>query len=130
MPGPANTGQGSRMGLRCGRPVNPEQWEWATAPSRRAGREVTMGFLDSLFRRKGADAPAEEAPAVAQECPHAAVTPRWESAADMGKTELVSAYVCEACHETFSREEGDHLVASAAERLRVSEEGRQERMGH
>lgn len=93
-----------------------------------------MGFLDSLFRRKGANAapatPTGEAPAVAEECPHAAVTPRWDSAADMGKTELVSAYVCEACHATFSREEGSKLVASAADRLRVSEEGRQERMGH
>jgi len=90
-----------------------------------------MGFLDSLFRRKGAPAaPAEEPPARTAECPHTAVTPRWESAADMGKTELVSAYVCEACGSSFSREEGAGFVAAAAERLRVSEEGRQERMGH
>jgi hypothetical protein len=90
-----------------------------------------MGFLDSLFRRKGTDASSTAGPpAVAEDCPHTAVTPRWDSAADMGKTELVSAYVCEACHGTFSREEGERLVASAADRLRVSEEGRQERMGH
>jgi len=90
-----------------------------------------MGFLDSLFRRKGADAsPAKEPPAVAEDCLHGAVTPRWDSAADMGKTELVSAYVCEACHASFSREEGNKLVASAVDRLRISEEGRQERMGH
>jgi transposase-like protein len=94
-----------------------------------------MGFLDRLFGRKGPeDAPAkakaiEEAIAEV-ECPHAAVTPRWDSAADMGKTELVSAYVCESCGATFSREEGGRLTAGAAERLRVSEEGRQERMGH
>jgi transposase-like protein len=25
----------------------------------------------------------------------------------MGESELVSAYVCEACHETFSPEEGE-----------------------
>jgi transposase-like protein len=90
-----------------------------------------MGFLDKLFGRKGADAaPAKKEPAVEVECPHAAVTPRWDSAADMGKTELVSAYVCESCGTTFSREEGAQLTASAADRLRVSEEGRQERMGH
>jgi len=90
-----------------------------------------MGFLDSLFRRKGGEAaPTEEKPAVHVECPHTAVTPRWNSAADMGKTALVSAYVCESCHATFSREEGEVLVASAADRLRISEEGRQERMGH
>ncbi len=90
-----------------------------------------MGFLDSLFRRKGAPAaPVEESTAVTPECPHRAVTPRWDSAADMGKTELVSAYVCEACGSSFSREEGVRLVAAATERLRISEEGRQERMGH
>jgi transposase-like protein len=94
-----------------------------------------MGFLDRLFgRRGGAEAPAKENPVeqavAAVECPHAAVTARWESAADMGKTELVSSYVCESCGATFSREEGERLVGEAAERLRVSEEGRQERMGH
>jgi transposase-like protein len=93
-----------------------------------------MGFLDRLFGRKGAEAaPTKKAieEAVAEvECPHTAVTPRWESAADMGKTELVSSYVCESCAATFSREEGERLAAGAAERLRVSEEGRQERMGH
>lgn len=90
-----------------------------------------MGFLDKLFGRKGADAaPAKEQPALEVECPHAAVTPRWDGAADMGKAELVSAYVCEACGKTFSREEGSRLTASAADRLRISEEGRQDRMGH
>jgi transposase-like protein len=90
-----------------------------------------MGFLDKLFGRKGGDAgAAEEQPAVEVECPHAAVTARWESGADMGKTELISAYVCESCGATFSREEGARLTASAADRLRVSEEGRQEKMGH
>ena len=90
-----------------------------------------MGFLDKLFGRKDADAaPAKEHPAVEVECPHAAVTARWDSGADMGKTELISAYVCESCGKTFSREEGALLTASAADRLRVSEEGRQERMGH
>jgi len=94
-----------------------------------------MGFLDRLFGRKGAEgAPTKEKTieeATAEKgCPHAAVTPRWDSAADMGKTELVSSYVCESCGATFSREEGSGLVASAADRLRISEEGRQERMGH
>jgi hypothetical protein len=90
-----------------------------------------MGFLDKLFGRKGADAtPAKGQPAVEVECPHAAVTARWDSVADMGKPELISAYVCESCGATFGREEGARLTSSAADRLRVSEEGRQERMGH
>ena len=90
-----------------------------------------MGFLDKLFGRKDADAAsAEKQPAVEVECPHAAVTARWDSVGDMGKPELISAYVCESCGATFGREEGARLTSSAADRLRVSEEGRQERMGH
>jgi len=86
-----------------------------------------MGFLDGLFRRKGdKSAPTEEKPAV--ECPHGAVTPRWDSGADMGKTDLVSAYVCEACGARFSREEGETLGASAADRLRIREDERREGM--
>ncbi len=89
-----------------------------------------MGFLDRLFGRKGDKAaPASEPPAEV-ECPHTAVTARWNSAADMGKTELVSAYVCEACHATFTREQGEVFVAAAVERMRVSEEARQDRMHH
>jgi hypothetical protein len=90
-----------------------------------------MGFLDRLFGRKedkAGDASAVEAPAADAVCPHGAVTPRWDNASDMGKTDLVSAYVCEACGARFSREEGETLGAAAADRLRVSEEGRQEGM--
>jgi transposase-like protein len=87
-----------------------------------------MGFLDKLFGRKGDKSAPPEEPATNVECPHAAVTARWDSAADMGKTELVSAYVCESCHATFTREEGAVFVAAAVERLRVSEEARQDRM--
>jgi hypothetical protein len=89
-----------------------------------------MGFLDRLFGRKGDKAAPAEEPAAEVECSHAAVTARWDSATDMGKRELVSAYVCEACHATFSREEGEVFVARAVERLRVSEEARQDRMHH
>jgi nitrite reductase/ring-hydroxylating ferredoxin subunit len=88
-----------------------------------------MGFLDKLFGRKGAEESTAAAPAAgAPDCPHAAVTPRWDSGADMGKNDLVSAYVCEACGARFSREEGEALGASAADRLRVREDERQEGM--
>jgi len=89
-----------------------------------------MGFLDRLFGRKGDKAARAEEPPAEVECPHTAVTARWNSAADMGKTELVSAYVCEACHATFTREQGEVFVAAAVERMRVSEEARQDRMHH
>jgi len=88
-----------------------------------------MGFLDKVFGRKGGKEATAEAPAaVAPGCPHAAVTPRWDSGAEMGKTDLVSAYVCEACGARFSREEGETLGASAADRLRISEDERREGM--
>jgi len=87
-----------------------------------------MGFLDRLVGRKGDKAAPAEEPAAEVECPHTAVTARWNSAADMGKTELVSAYVCESCHASFTREEGAVFVAAAVERMRVSEEARQDRM--
>jgi nitrite reductase/ring-hydroxylating ferredoxin subunit len=91
-----------------------------------------MGFLDKLFGRKGdkeAPTPTDEAPpAAAVSCPHKAVTPRWDSGADMGKMDLVSAYVCEACGARFSREEGETLTGAAADRLRVSDETRREGM--
>jgi hypothetical protein len=87
-----------------------------------------MGFLNKLFDRKVDKAAPAEEPAAQVECPHTAVTARWDSAADMGKAELVSAYVCESCHATFAPEDGAVFVAAAAERMRVSEEARQERM--
>ena len=86
-----------------------------------------MGFLDKLFGRKQdkqqrATAVAEPPPEVAVDCPHAVLTPRWDNAADMGKHDLVSTYVCEACGASFSREKGEALGASAAERLHLGEE--------
>jgi hypothetical protein len=78
-----------------------------------------MGFLDKLFGRK-APASATEAETAA-ECVHASLVPRWESAADIGKTEMVSTYTCEACKQTFPRTVGEAILAAAAERLRVRE---------
>ena len=72
-----------------------------------------MGFLDRLLGRKGNKAAPAEEPAAEVECPHTAVTARWDSAADMGK---------------ITREEGAVFVARAVERMRVSEEARQDRM--
>jgi hypothetical protein len=104
---------------------------------RRTGRDLgeqmegRVGFLDKIFGRKGdKEAPVAERPSAsaAVDCPHAAVTPRWDNAADMGKKELVSAYVCESCGGRFSREEGETLGVAAADRIRISEEERQKGM--
>ena len=47
-----------------------------------------------------------------------------------GENDLASAYACEPCSTTFSREQGAGLAASAADRLGFSDEGWHDRMGH
>jgi hypothetical protein len=34
-------------------------------------------------------------------CPHTAIAPRWDNAADMGKHDKISCYVCTACGEVL-----------------------------
>ena len=79
-----------------------------------------MGFLDRLLGRKR-EQPVEEAEAPQPGCPHAVLVPHWDSADDIGKSERASSYACEACHQTFSREEGERLQAEQAERVRKLE---------
>jgi hypothetical protein len=52
-------------------------------------------------------------------CPHVALVPRWDDAADIGKVDKVSRYWCEGCEASFSRAEGERMKATAAERLGV-----------
>jgi hypothetical protein len=77
-----------------------------------------MGILDRLLGRKqkGRVGEAEVPEPV---CPHVALVAHWGSADDMGKSDKVSSYVCEACHATFPREEGERLQAEEAERVRL-----------
>ena len=91
-----------------------------------------MGFLDRLFGRKSDEgtttAVDEPPPAPEVECPHGSLVPRWDQPEDMGKSEMVSTYLCESCGGTFSREEGERLMAAAGERVRISEETRREEL--
>jgi transposase-like protein len=79
-----------------------------------------MGILDRLLGRKQ-EPPDKEAEVSEPVCPHASLVPQWDSADDMGKSDRVSSYACEACHATFSREEGERLQAAQAERVRKLE---------
>lgn len=79
-----------------------------------------MGILDRLLGRKQ-EQPAGEAEVSEPVCPHVGLVPHWDSADHMGKSDRVSSYVCEACHATFSREEGERLQATQAERVRLLE---------
>lgn len=83
-----------------------------------------MGFLDKLFRREGGTAVQTEEKPVEEVCPHGSLVPRWDQPEDMGKKELVSTYVCESCGASFSREQGERVMAQAAEALRLSDEQR------
>lgn len=51
-------------------------------------------------------------------CPHTALTPRWDSVADMGNTEKVTSYTCQGCNQAFSAAAGRTLLATEADRLR------------
>jgi hypothetical protein len=79
-----------------------------------------MGFLDRLFGRKEAPAPVAEVP-VPAECPHGTMAPHWDKPEDFGKRELMSSYVCEACGKSFSREEGERVMAAAGGVARIDE---------
>lgn len=57
--------------------------------------------------------------ALQQECPHSALVPRWANAADMGKQDRISEYLCEACNSTLTPDEGRTAMANEAERLRT-----------
>jgi rubredoxin len=82
-----------------------------------------MGILDRLFGKKDSTpgTAVEERP-IEVECPHGTMTPRWDNPEDLGKTELISSYTCESCGKTFSREEGQRIMAKAAEVLKVDDE--------
>jgi hypothetical protein len=79
-----------------------------------------MGFLDRLFGRKEAPAPEVETP-IPTECPHGTMSPHWDKPEDFGKHELMSSYVCEACGKSFSREEGERVMAAAGGVARIDE---------
>jgi hypothetical protein len=84
-----------------------------------------MGFLDRLFGRKGERAATKEQAldeAIAKvECPHGTMAPHWDQPEDFGKRDAISSYVCEACGKSFSREEGERVMAAAGGVARIDE---------
>jgi hypothetical protein len=75
-----------------------------------------MGILDR-FRKNSTSA----APAIEVACPHTALMGRWDSVDDMGKEEKITAFVCDACHQSFTPEEGRALRVSTADRLHTED---------
>ena len=65
-----------------------------------------MGVLNKLFG-KHEETPAEE---LNVQCPHTALTARWDKTEDIGKSDLATSFRCESCGETFSGDEGRRLL--------------------
>jgi len=80
----------------------------------------TMGWLSKLFGKR---TPGATLPPAAELCPHTALVPRWDSAADMGQDDKVTGYTCQACQQTFTAEAGRTLLRTEAERLAQLREG-------
>ncbi len=43
-------------------------------------------------------------------CEHMHLAPRWENAADMGKRDRVTSYVCDGCGQNFTPAEADAIA--------------------
>jgi hypothetical protein len=87
-----------------------------------AVKEATMGLLGKIFSKDDKDNNEMSGVTMQVECPHAVLTPRWDSVDDMGKEDKVTRYICEGCQETFTPEEAAMLRDSVSERLVGQEE--------
>jgi hypothetical protein len=76
-----------------------------------------MGLLGKLF---GGKEKTSESVAIAVDCPHATLVPRWDSVQDMGHEDKITRFMCEACHEEFSPQAAAALRDSINERLEAS----------
>jgi hypothetical protein len=64
---------------------------------------------------------ATAGPLAEVECPHTALMGRWDSVDDMGKEDKITTFVCDACHQSFTPEEGRALRLSTADRLHTED---------
>ena len=108
------------------RPVDAHTAETRARSTSMAGREirqtqaeqdVTRGRMEAELDNQRAGRARDDAAAVPP-CPHTALTPRWDSVADMGNAEKVTSYTCQACNQSFTAAEGRALLASEADRVR------------
>ena len=50
-------------------------------------------------------------------CPHTTLIPRWDNAADVGKLDRATRFLCEGCNQEFDAEEADRLRVTEAKRI-------------
>ncbi|HUF53765.1 MAG TPA: hypothetical protein VMR52_08335 [Dehalococcoidia bacterium] len=70
-----------------------------------------MGIFDKILGKDKEKAHATERTSVVSEpeCPHTALSPHWDSPADMGKEELAT-YTCESCGAVFAFAEAREIM--------------------
>lgn len=73
-----------------------------------------MGLLGKLLGRDEEQQPEEQQRQATYEaeCPHKALTARWDRPEDIGKEDLATSFHCEGCGQTFSGDEGRELLHS------------------
>ena len=78
-----------------------------------------MSFLSNIFGGKKKTAATADAAAAAVECPHMALGPRWDSAADIGHEDRATSFICGTCHRVFAPADVERLRTEAAQHLRT-----------
>jgi hypothetical protein len=78
-----------------------------------------MGLMGKLFGKNDADAIQSDATDLST-CPHTTMTPRWDSADDIGHMDRATGFRCEGCGQMFSPEEAEALRQDASERLHAN----------
>lgn len=78
-----------------------------------------MSFLSNIFGKKKHALSAADAAAEAVECPHMALGPRWDSAADIGHEDRATSFICGACKRVFAPAEAERVRHEAAQHLRT-----------
>lgn len=76
-----------------------------------------MRLLNKI-RRHPEGKEATQAPEKEVSCLHTVLTPRWDTASDIGEEAKASAWVCGVCGQTFTPERAQELRAGEAERLK------------
>ena len=79
-------------------------------------------MLDRLFGRRTSDDRHHTQPEASEhtDCAHVAMTPRWDSADDMGHEDRATSFVCDSCHQALTPSEAELSRHAAAERLRLN----------
>ncbi|MHB8574937.1 MAG: hypothetical protein ACYDCQ_06340 [Dehalococcoidia bacterium] len=77
-----------------------------------------MGLMSKLFGKHESREEATPELAATVSCPHTTLTPRWDSAEDIGHDDRATGFRCEGCGTMFGPREAAELRDKAGDRLR------------